>query len=148
MPHRCGRDCDRLKRLLREGSKNGVWENVFRHHDVRLVEVAEECPDVDVRHIGNKKLLVLRDPDATDVSPRPACPSPPVTPTSKKVTAERPRSSLSNRKQSFLPYRRVEVSWVDSANLFYVHDVEAEPNYLPQIEETLRYLKGRAGMQA
>ena len=149
MSHLCDEVCVSLKRLLRQGSKNGVWESILRDHDVRLVLAAQRCHDVEVRQIGNKKLLILNENGGAETSTATRIPasSPPLK-KSEPASSPTPSHSIpstsasSSRSPPRVKLRRIEVSWVDDANLFYVHDVEAVPNYLPQIEETLRYLKG------
>ena len=145
MAHVCDKDCHRIKNLLSQGSKNGVWENVILGYDAKLSLAAQRCDDVEVRQIGNKKLLILHEsgyssppavtPRSPDVRLTPTVSASPSNLPSPTAAPHRPAPA----RQSL---RRVEVCWVESANLFYVHEVEAVPNYLPQIEETLRYLKG------
>ena len=153
MTHRCDAECRRLVDLLLQGSPNGVWENILTGHDSNLGKVSERCWRVEVRPIGNKKLLVLRDRDSSiefvkNFSASPAVVadshsrrgsavvtplSPPLTPSSKTEL-----SRYFNHRRLC----RVDVSWVESVNHFYVNDADRVPNHLRQIEETLRLLKG------
>ena len=145
MSHKCDAACLELKRFLRQGSGNGVWESVFQDHDRLLVQAAEVCRDVEVVSVGNKRRFLLREaPAAVAAAPASAqaAPATPLTPETPSTKYAGPRS-----KETFsfsdAALRRVEVSWFErNANVFYVHDVEATPNYLQQIEETLRYLRG------
>ena len=80
MSHRCDAACLRLKKLLQQGSSNGVWENVFRDYDPLLVEAAEVCPDVEVVTTGNKRRFLLREakptPDVSSLGAAAALPTP------------------------------------------------------------------------
>jgi len=144
MPHQCNSVCRRLIDLLLQGPPNGVWENTLSSYDPELGRAADRCFRVEVRPIGNKKLLVLRDEESSiqfldsfssNSSRRSSAPSP----LSPPPTPSDNRSGIPASNDRFY---RVNVSWVESLNHFYVNDVDRVPNQLRQIEETLRSLRG------